>query len=242
METRRKLTVAGVSLAAVIAGGALTAAAIPAVAVTESPTSSETRPDRGPHEANGITEEELTGDVAEQVEAAVLAEYPDATIERMETDADGAAYEAHITQADGTRATVKLDESFAITGTETGGPGGGHRGGGPREGEEELTGDIADQVEAAVLEEYPDATIDRMETDADGATYEAHITQADGTRLTVKLDESFAITGTEEGRTGGGPRGDRPGRDGFDDSGSDDTDTDDTDNGTDPDTETGAAS
>ncbi|HEY8588035.1 MAG TPA: hypothetical protein VIL55_00650, partial [Naasia sp.] len=74
---------------------------------------------RGPHEANGITEEELTGDTAEQVEAAVLAEYPDASIERMETDAEGAAYEAHITQADGSRATVKLDDSFAITGIET---------------------------------------------------------------------------------------------------------------------------
>ncbi len=129
METRRKLTVAGVSLAAVIAGGALTAAALPAVADTESPTSSETRPD-GPHEANGITEEELTGDTADQVEAAVLAEYPDATIDRLETDADGATYEAHITQADGTRLTVLLDESFAITGTETGRPGGGGRSGG----------------------------------------------------------------------------------------------------------------
>jgi hypothetical protein len=77
----------------------------------------------GGHQANGISEELLTGDVATQVEAAVIAEYPDATIQRLETDAEG-TYEAHIEQADGTRATVKLDESFAITGTETGGAGG----------------------------------------------------------------------------------------------------------------------
>ena len=74
----------------------------------------------GPHTANGITEEVLTGDTASSVEVAVLAAYPDATIERMETDAEGAAYEAHVTLADGSRATVKLDESFTVTATETG--------------------------------------------------------------------------------------------------------------------------
>jgi hypothetical protein len=51
----------------------------------------------------------------------------------METDAEGAAYEAHVTLADGSRATVKLDESFAVTATETGldGHGGGPGGRGP---------------------------------------------------------------------------------------------------------------
>ena len=75
-----------------------------------------------------------------------------------------------------------------------GGPGGHH--GGPA-GEEPLTGDTADSVEAAVLEEYPDATIERLEADSDGV-YEAHITTADGEQVTVELDGSFAITGTEQ--------------------------------------------
>lgn len=74
----------------------------------------------GPHTANGITEEVLTGDTATSVEAAVTAAYPDATIERLETDAEGAAYEAHVTLADGSDATVKLDASFAITETVQG--------------------------------------------------------------------------------------------------------------------------
>jgi hypothetical protein len=54
----------------------------------------------------------------------------------METDADGATYEAHITKADGTRATVLLDASFKVTGTEEGmgGPGGGGRGNGTQQG------------------------------------------------------------------------------------------------------------
>ena len=74
----------------------------------------------GPHMANGITEAVLTGDTASSVQAAVAAAYPDATIDRMETDAEGAVYEAHITKADGSDATVKLDASFAITETVVG--------------------------------------------------------------------------------------------------------------------------
>ena len=72
----------------------------------------------------------------------------------------------------------------------------GGRHGGPGAGEEELAGDTAESVEAAVLAEYPDATIERLETDRDGV-YEAHITTADGDEVTVELDEDFAVTGTE---------------------------------------------
>ncbi len=52
-------------------------------------------------------------------------------------------------------------------------------------------------VAAAVLEEYPDATVRRLESDADGV-YEAHLTTAAGDEVTVELDENFTITGTEE--------------------------------------------
>ena len=74
----------------------------------------------GPHSAIGITEEELTGDTAASVQAAVLAAQPGATIERVETDAEGATYEAHVKLADGGDATVKLDANFAVTGTVQG--------------------------------------------------------------------------------------------------------------------------
>jgi predicted nucleic acid-binding Zn-ribbon protein len=92
----------------------------------------------------------------------------------------------------------------ASTSQEDGGHGrhgAGHPGNGDpsqpqRDDEELLTGDTATQVTDAVLEEYPDATIERVETDSDGV-YEAHIVTADDERLTVELDEEFAITGTE---------------------------------------------
>jgi hypothetical protein len=131
-NTRMKLTVGGVALAGALAGGAVVATTMPVLAdaaTAPSPGATSDTP-QGPHQANGITEQPLTGDVADKARAAVLAEYPDATIQRMETDAEGAAYEAHILQADGTPATVKLDDSFTIIGLETGGPGGGHRGSG----------------------------------------------------------------------------------------------------------------
>lgn len=74
----------------------------------------------GSHVANGITEEVLTDDAAASVQASVLAAQPGATIERVETDAEGATYEAHIKLADGSDATVKLDANFAVTGTVQG--------------------------------------------------------------------------------------------------------------------------
>ncbi|MDI2035119.1 hypothetical protein [Paenarthrobacter nitroguajacolicus] len=130
---------AGIMLAAVVAGGAIGAATLPAMADAGSSSSSSAAPStgsgtagtgtRGPHQANGKTEEILTGDTAAKVEAAVKAAQPDATIERMETDADGATYEAHITKADGTHATVLLDENFTVTSTEEGQGGPGGRGG-----------------------------------------------------------------------------------------------------------------
>jgi len=221
MTPTRKLGLGGFLLAGAVAGGislaslntanAASATTPAAVAATDdsstastdaSATATDPAP-AGPHTANGITETVLTGDDATKVQAAVAAAYPDATIARMETDADGDTYEAHVTMADGSEATVKLDASFAVTSTETGGPGGhgGGRGSGPHSAngitETVLTGDEASSVQAAVTAANPGATIDRMETDADGDAFEAHITLADGSHATVKLDASFAITSTD---------------------------------------------
>lgn len=140
MNTAQKAMVGAAIVGSVIAGGASGAAitggasaetSAPNDSATAAPSDGATDPGRPPFDpakgghvgANGVAEELLTGDTATRVTDAVKAKYPDATIERVETDAEGAAYEAHIVQADGTHATVKLDESYAITGTETGGPG-----------------------------------------------------------------------------------------------------------------------
>ena len=77
-------------------------------------------PSKGGHQANGITEALLTGDDATKATAAAKAAVPGATIERVETDAEGAAYEAHVVKSDGSHATVKMDKNFKVTSVEDG--------------------------------------------------------------------------------------------------------------------------
>jgi hypothetical protein len=74
-----------------------------------------------------------------------------------------------------------------------GGPGGQHP------GETMLTGDNAAKAKAAALKAVPGGTIERVETDAEGAVYEAHMTKSDGSRVTVKFDKSFNVTAVEDG-------------------------------------------
>jgi len=59
-----------------------------------------------------------------------------------------------------------------------------------------LTGDTASKVRAAALARYPGATVLRVESDSDGA-YEAHLTTADGPRVTVEVGKDFKVTGLE---------------------------------------------
>ncbi len=117
MKTARNAATGAALTAALVGGGMYLAMAAPDGRATLTQSASQ---QKGSHQANGITEEQLTGDTAARVEAAALAANPGATVVRVETDAEGAAYEAHIRKADGTSATVKLDASFTVTGTETG--------------------------------------------------------------------------------------------------------------------------
>ena len=67
-----------------------------------------------------------------------------------------------------------------------------------RSDETPLTGDALVKVTAVAKDALPGATIVRVETDADGhATYEAHMTKADGTPVTVYVDSNFQYVSTE---------------------------------------------
>jgi uncharacterized membrane protein YkoI len=146
----------------------------------------------------GAGETALTGDTAEKVTAAALKAVPGATVDRVETDNDGSPYEAHLTKADGTHVTVKVNDAFEVTSVDTDPPGGPRGHGGPGRGDETpLTGDTAEKVKAAALKAVPDATVDRVETDSDGSPYEAHMTKADGTHVTAKVNQSFEVTSVE---------------------------------------------
>jgi hypothetical protein len=71
-------------------------------------------------------------------------------------------------------------------------------------GETLLTGSDLSKATAAAQSAVPGGTIIRVETDSGDATYEAHVTKADGTTVTVKLDASFNVTATQSG-FGSGP-------------------------------------
>jgi hypothetical protein len=68
-----------------------------------------------------------------------------------------------------------------------------------RSGETVVTGTNYDTLKAAALKAVPGGTVYRIETDADGAAYEAHMTRADGSEVTVKFDKNLAVTATQDG-------------------------------------------
>jgi hypothetical protein len=64
--------------------------------------------------------------------------------------------------------------------------------GGQRSDETPLTGDALAKVKAIAESKVSGGTVIRVETDADGvAAYEAHMTKADGTPVTVYVDKDF---------------------------------------------------
>ena len=99
--------------AGLLAGGVLAGTLTAGAAESASPTPSSS----SSASAGNPAEAPLTGTKLDKVKAAVLAKYPSATFDRVETDSDG-VYEAHITKADGTQVTVELDKSYSITGEE----------------------------------------------------------------------------------------------------------------------------
>jgi uncharacterized membrane protein YkoI len=225
----KKIQVTSIAIGAAAALGAA-ALAIPAIADAASSAPSPSPSSTSRHHG---AETELSGSAAAKVKAAVLAKLPGATIHRMSkedtAEKTGAVYEAHVTKADGSRVEVLLDKNFKVLSTRTnlrGGPEGGGPGhwgrGGPdgRHGqaEKELSGTTAGKVKAAVLAKLPGATVERMSAEdpaeKTGAAYEAHVTKADGTHVTVLLDKNFKVlsTKTETRHSGfdGPPTGDTP--------------------------------
>jgi len=138
MNRTRKAIFGAAAVGASIMGGALGASLVNGTASAQTDSSSSTSSSApttpptappadghggsggGPHTANGITEQVLTGDDAAKATAAAQAAVPGATIDRVETDADGATYEAHVTKSDGSKATVKFDADFNVTSVEDG--------------------------------------------------------------------------------------------------------------------------
>ena len=110
--------------------------------------------------------------------------------------------------ADNTTSTAN-STTAATPATAPDGPSRGPVGGATpvRSDEKALGVSDAGQVRAAALKAVPGGTVYRVETDADGAVYEAHMTKSDGTAVTVKLDKDFNVAAVQDGMGSGGPGG-----------------------------------
>lgn len=130
-KVKQRLAAAGIAVGATV--GSFAAAS--ALSSTEESTTTTVAPEATGDDTTAddttvevdetrAAEEPLTGDLATQVTAAAEAALPGGTVERVETDADGATYEAHMTDADGNPVTVTFDENIDLVETITGAPGG----------------------------------------------------------------------------------------------------------------------
>ena len=150
--------------------------------------------------ATRLQREPLAADVAAKVKAAALEKVPGATV--LRTEAGGpysTAYHAHIRTSGGALQVVLVTAAFEATTVQVDQGRGGRRGGPGGRNETPLTGDVKDQVEAAVRARYPGATILRTETNGDStAPYESHIRTSAGTELEVLVSASFAVVEARE--------------------------------------------
>jgi hypothetical protein len=136
---RNRRVIAGASLvAAGLVGGAVLASSLGASADTQSPTAttsagSPAAPNVGGPKPVRSDEKQVTGSAAATLKAAALKAVPGGKVVRVETDAGDAAYEVHMTKADGTPVTVKFDKGLKYLRVEAGmgkgDPAGGGRGG-----------------------------------------------------------------------------------------------------------------
>ena len=123
------LVAGGYGIASAASGtGAATGspAATPSTTATTLPAlSTASTPPQGANPPQGwggqrSDETLLTGETLSKVTKAAQAKVPGGTIVRVETDADGnAAYEAHMTTADGSLTTVYVDKSFDVVSVES---------------------------------------------------------------------------------------------------------------------------
>ena len=117
----KNIALIAVSITALALGGSAIADAASGGGGRSSNDSARAAPRHAGLPPQRADETPLTGDTAAQVRKAALAKVSGATIDRIETDADGnAAYEAHMVRSDGTRVTVYVNKSFEVVSVESG--------------------------------------------------------------------------------------------------------------------------
>jgi len=189
-----------------VAIAAITGAVLGGTTVANAVTKRTTNQSTGTTAAQrgNANETALTGDTLKQASDAAIAANAGAKVENATTEdpaeKTGAAYEVHITNADGTRATVLEDSAFKVLSTTTEQGGGGHFGHAGNPNEKALTGDDLAKATAAAKAAVAGATIDAASTEDPaentGAAYEVHA-HTSTKQVTVLLDKDFKVIKTE---------------------------------------------
>jgi hypothetical protein len=207
LKTMKKTALIVAALAAAALGGSALANATSNTSTSTGTTTTPSQSGKPDHDGNRGPRPALSADVAGKVKQAALDKVPGAAVLRTETGGPyNSAYHAHIKTTDGKLEVVLVNSSFDATSVQAdnglpGGRGGKDHGpGGPGAGETPLTGDTKDKVEAAVLDKYAGATIERTETNAGDASApnESHIKTKDGKELEVLVNKSFEVVGANE--------------------------------------------
>lgn len=101
------------------ASGTGSSATTPTTASTAQPSAPPGASAQNPWGNQRSDETLLTGDALAKVTAIANDQVSGGTVVRVETDTDGnAAYEAHMTKADGTPVTVYVDKNFEFVSVE----------------------------------------------------------------------------------------------------------------------------
>jgi hypothetical protein len=178
---RRRVSALALVASGLLAGGVLASTMNAGAATTEpepgTTTDSRDLAPRGPGGPHHRTP--LDSATAAQVEAAITAAYPGATVLRMGALPDG-GYAALIVDADDSHVAVTLDESFAVSDSTT--------------LPAPLDSATAAAVEDAVLAEYPGATVIRIGALPEGG-YAAHLVTSSDEHVAVRLDQDLIVTG-----------------------------------------------
>ena len=106
-----------IGAASITANAAPTSAASTSSSSTSSTASTATTAGRHGGGAGEIT---ITGAKAVTLKAAALKQVPGATVDEISTDSGDAAYEVHLTKANGTDVTAKFDKNLAFVNVEAG--------------------------------------------------------------------------------------------------------------------------
>lgn len=101
--------------------------------------------------------------------------------------------------------TASSSTSSSTSSSAYPGPGGQNSSAPVRGDEKAVSASQAATLKAAALKAVPGGTVYRIETDAGDGAYEAHMTKADGTRVTVKFDSNLKVIGVEDGMGNGDP-------------------------------------